>query len=121
MTTGYDMASGDYAYLEELVETVTLTPNTGNGFNAGSAVATVTAIRVAPPARAMMGGDLQWNGPLGVTNLPQIWVLYVETLGGLVPSGGDKITDSDGISWTIVAARKITFGTRWRCVTSQDN
>lgn len=41
-------------------------------------------------------------------------------LDGEKISSGDKITDADGVSYYVVTARKVSFGTQWVCQTRQE-
>lgn len=117
MPAGYEDLKDDYEFMEELTETVTLTPNTeASGFDT-SAEVECTAVRVAPPTRGMGGGDLQFMGPAGLTSDGQIFRLFDTTLGDLKPEAGYKITDEDGNEWIITASRRLSVQTGWKVFT----
>lgn len=119
MTAGYEQLKDDWELMAELIETVTLTPNTADGgFDDSAAVTDVKAVRVAPPTRGMGGGDLQFVGPAGLTSDGQIFRLFDTTLGDLKPEAGHKITDEDGHEWIITAARRLSVKTGWKVFTN---
>ena len=117
MPAGYEDLKNDYELMEELIETITLTPNTSSGFDDSAAVTDVRAVRVAPPTRGMGGGDLQFMGPAGLTSDGQIFRLFDTTLGDLKPEAGYKITDEDGNEWIITASRRLSVQTGWKVFT----
>lgn len=97
------------------IETVTLTPQNP----AGTPVATVQALR-----RARNWRTLSLFGDMAIEPNDVPFILFVGnadnvSLAGTVPKNGDKITDADGINWTIKQVAKQTLRTRYTCLCQQ--
>ena len=119
MTTElYDLIADDYSIFDGR-ETVTFTTA------AGVSDTSVTAIRTMANLRAAAGGvgsaGVAFSEEFGVDGNAAVFVLYSETMtAGLVPSGGDKITDADGDVWTVGVATPLGTKARWKCVCTKD-
>lgn len=114
-STGYEMTKDDYQFFDEELETVTLTPNTATGFDTGAALGTVKAGRMQPKVKAGFGSDVSFSPSIGIGADEQRWSIYAETCGNLVPKGGMKLTDWNGVSWIIGNVRCVSWGTVYVC------
>ena len=98
---GHDMSLADGS------ETVTVTLKRAGG---------ETAIEVAGALRRALGQPHQLFGGIALEGNEVVWNVPASPLGGDDLRRGDTITDAQAIAWTILAAAKLTLGTRWRCI-----
>ncbi|MHC4526412.1 MAG: hypothetical protein ACYS29_00935 [Planctomycetota bacterium] len=81
--------------------------------SANTTDSSVTALR-----RVLSHRDVQMGSPLGLEPDDTVFHLQLNTTS-IVPTGGDKITDSGSVLYTILSAHKETLNTRWRCICRQ--
>ena len=102
-----DNIAADYQHVDG-IETVTHTVKM-----TGTATNTVQAHREDLSFREIATG-----GPAGIEPGDIVWVVWSQTVA-TDPVGGDTITDSEGVVWTVKALTETSIGTTsisWRCV-----
>jgi len=75
-----------------------------------------TALPVAGALRRVLDRSHQSFGGVALLGDELIWNIPAKQLEGAELQRGDTITDGSSIVWTILAAEKLTFATRWRCL-----
>jgi hypothetical protein len=91
----------------EGVEEVTFTPQNPPA----AAVPNVKAKR-----RVLNRRSIQQFAAVALEPDDLVFHLWVATLGGLTPKGGDKLTDAAGGHYTIVNLALESLQKRWRCL-----
>jgi hypothetical protein len=111
--------SDDLAAVFDGIETVSLlrrgtTPGATGTVIAHALRRAMSAVEAAVVTR----GDVHKNVPSGGrhTAAAVVWHLPVVELP-VMPQLGDIVLDGDGQRWTILAVKRTTVGTRWRCET----
>lgn len=75
-----------------------------------------TALAVVGALRRVLDRSYQSFGGVALIGDELVWNVPDNQLAGAELQRGDTITDAASISWTILAAEKLTIATRWRCL-----
>lgn len=75
-----------------------------------------TALPVAGALRRVLDRSHQSFASVALIGDELVWNVPDNQLAGAELQRGDTITDAASIVWTILAAEKLTFATRWRCL-----
>lgn len=111
VTAIYTAIKDDYLLFDGVV-TVTVTPNTDDAtWNAANTKTAVKMLREPVPKIP----PLSPGSVFGADDYLEVFILFDATLDSLKPEPGYKITDEDGVPYTIATCKSMSSRTRWLC------